>query len=239
MQDYPTSSDAKLLVDIDGPLGAHDPAREALHSHLAAVAAEQQEELGGSGGYIWQLVGAAKEWIDANIPADIATRKAGQAAAAAAAPATTHSGATQTAAGTVAAASEAAAAGVGSSGVVPWWEKDEVDVQLVAKATAEAAAAHWASWSVNSEDNPWGADDDAAAAAGATPAGANGGSSSSSAEALASAGDGVRGRWDYVIGLVGKPSAGKSTFWNAVCGACRGPISAHQVQLLQSRVDTD
>ena len=24
------------------------------------------------------------------------------------------------------------------------------------------------------------------------------------------------GRWDFVIGLVGKPSAGKSTFFNAV-----------------------
>lgn len=27
-----------------------------------------------------------------------------------------------------------------------------------------------------------------------------------------------RGRWDYVVGLVGKPSAGKSTFFNAVTG---------------------
>lgn len=25
-----------------------------------------------------------------------------------------------------------------------------------------------------------------------------------------------KGRWDYVVGLVGKPSAGKSTFYNAV-----------------------
>jgi hypothetical protein len=89
-------------------------------------------------------------------------------------------------------------------------------LQLVARATAEAAAAHWASWSVNQEDNPWGPEeDDTAAAAAAAAAVSNG---SSSAEALASAGDGVRGRWDYVIGLVGKPSAGKSTFFNAVTG---------------------
>ncbi len=31
-----------------------------------------------------------------------------------------------------------------------------------------------------------------------------------------------RGRWNYVVGLVGKPSAGKSTFFNAVTGTRSG-----------------
>jgi hypothetical protein len=107
-------------------------------------------------------------------------------------------------------------------------------LQLVAWATAEAAAAHWASWAVNQEDNPWGSDEDdpttaaAAAATAAAAAAAAASNGSSSAEALASAGDGVRGRWDYVIGLVGKPSAGKSTFFNAVTGE---PAGLHCVLL--------
>jgi hypothetical protein len=103
-------------------------------------------------------------------------------------------------------------------------------LQLVARATAEAAAAHWASWSVNQEDNPWDPDEDDAATPAAAAASASNGSSS--AEAFASAGDGVRGRWDYVIGLVGKPSAGKSTFFNAVTGEQAGQHCALPLALL-------
>lgn len=211
VQDYPGSATALPVVDIEGPLGAHDPARTALHQHLAAVAAEQQEELAGSGGYIWQLALAAKEWIDEHIPADIATRKVGQFASTIDSAAAVLSSNGDTAPSVTA----AGAAGVGSSsGSLPWWEKDDVDLQLATKATAEAAAAHWASWSINDDGNPWGSDDEEAAAAAGLAA-----STASSAEALASAGDGVRGRWDmYIIGLVGKPSAGKSTFFNAVTG---------------------
>lgn len=208
------------MVDIQGPLGAHDPARTALQQHLAAVAAEQQQELAGSGGYIWQLVGAGKEWIDANLPDDLASRKAGQFACSAAA--ATAAAATEAAASSSngAGASGAAGSGSSSSGGVPWWEKEDVDIQLVDKATAEAAAAHWASWSLGQEDNPWGADEDdpaaAAAAAAASVAGAVAAAgvaasgAGSSADALSSAGDGTAGRWDYVVGLVGKPSAGVS-----------------------------
>jgi hypothetical protein len=201
LQDYPVSATGQPVIDIQGPLAAHDPARTALQQHLAAVAAEQQQELAGSGGYIWQLVGAAKEWIDANLPDDLASRKAGQFACSAAA---------ATAAAAVSSTTNGAAAGgaAGSSGGVPWWEKEDVDIQLVDRATAEAAAAHWASWSLGQEDNPWGADEDDPAAAAAAAAAAAG--STSSAEALSSAGDGTAGRWDYVVGLVGKPSAGVS-----------------------------
>jgi hypothetical protein len=214
VQDYPGSASALPVVDIEGPLGAHDPARTALQEHLEAVAAEQQEELAGSGGYIWQLVLAAKEWINENIPPDIATRKAGQFAS------TTDGAAAVLGSNgdTASSGAAAGAAGVGSSGgSLPWWEREDVDLQLVMKATEEAAAAHWASWSVNDEGNPWGSDDEEAAAAAGLAA-----STASSAEALASAGDGVRGRWDYIIGLVGKPSAGKSTFFNAVTGKAGG-----------------
>lgn len=210
LQDYPSSAAGQPVVDIQGPLGAHDPARAALQQHLAAVAAEQQQELAGSGGYIWQLVGAAKEWIDANLPDDLASRKAGQFAC---------SAATATAEAAASSNNGAGASGAaGSSGGVPWWEKEDVDIQLVDKATAEAAAAHWASWSLGQEDNPWGTDEDdpAAAAAAASVAGAAAAAgvaaagAGSSADALPSAGDGTAGRWDYVVGLVGKPSAGVS-----------------------------
>lgn len=216
------------MIDIEGPLGAHDPIRTTLHAHLMATAAEQQAELAGSGGYIWQLVGAAKDWIDGNVPADIATRKAGQAAVGG----SNHgamAGVDQLLPGQqgvgLAAAAAAAAAAAGNSGSggssIPWWESEDVDLQLVAKATAEAAAAHWASWSVSQEDNPWGNDADeagAAAAAGGAGTTASTSTSSGSAEALAAAGDGVRGRWDYVVALVGKPSSGKSTTLNAITG---------------------
>lgn len=207
MQDYPNSASALPVIDVEGPLATHDPARTALQQHLAAAAAEQHEELAGSG-YVWQLVGAAKDWIDANLPADLATRKAGQfASSTAIATASSNGDAAQQAAAATAAIF-AAGGNSGNSAGVPWWEKDDVDLQLVTKAIAEAAAAHWASWSLGQENNPWGAEDEESAAA----------EVAASAEALASASDSVRGRWDYVIGLVGKPSAGKSTFFNAVVG---------------------
>jgi hypothetical protein len=162
VQDYPGSAIALPIVEIEGPLGAHDPARTALLQHLAAVAAEQQEELAGSSGYIWQLALAAKEWIDEHIPPDIATRKAGQfAGTAAGATAVLSSNGDTDPSGAA-----AGAAGVGSSGGgLPWWEREDVDLQLVTKATAEAAAAHWASWSINDEGDPWGSDGEEAAAA--------------------------------------------------------------------------
>jgi hypothetical protein len=225
-QDYPASDTALPLIDIEGPLGKHDPARSTLQAHLAAAAAaEQQQEMAGAGGYIWQLAGAAKDWIDTNLPADVGSRRAGEVASSAA----------------------AAAAGVGAQGLVqgigdiglngvisnsnsnrgiadnnssssslPWWEKEEVDLALIDRANAEAAAAHWKAWAIADEDSPFGAastddgqgQDDSASTAGAAAApGVGFGGLESS-----------RGRWDYTVGLVGKPSAGKSTFYNAVIG---------------------
>jgi hypothetical protein len=228
-QGYPSSEAALPLIDIDGPLGKHDPARTALQAHLAAAAAEQQQEMAGAGGYAWQLAGVVKEWIDANLPADIGSRRAGEVASTAAA------GVQELAQGME---------GLGINGVVdisnrnsgvagrdssssssssslPWWEKEDVDLTLIDRANAEAAAAHWRSWAVADVDSPFGAaaaDDDQ-----------NGETHSSPPPAAAAAAGGVgfgglessRGRWDYTVGLVGKPSAGKSTFYNAVVGEQR------------------
>jgi hypothetical protein len=235
-QDYPDSATALPLTDIDGPLGKHDPAHTAFQAHLAAAAAAQQQEMAGAGGYIWQLAGAAKDWIDENLPADVGSRRAGEVA------------------GSGAAAAAAAAAGVGVQGLMqgiqglgvsgvlsnsnnnrgiadnscsssdlPWLEKEEVDLALIDRANAEAAAENWRAWAVADEDSPFGAastEDGQAQGDSASAAAAAGG------VAAAAAGPGVgygglessRGRWDYTVGLVGKPSAGKSTFYNAVIG---------------------
>jgi hypothetical protein len=120
-----------------------------------------------------------------------------------------------------AAANSSSNANDGSSSSVPWWEKEEVDLTLIDRANAEAGAAHWKAWAVADDDSPFGAAGEEAegqTAAAAATAAAN-------APAAAAAGglgfgglESSRGRWDYTVGLVGKPSAGKSTFYNAVIG---------------------
>ncbi|ELU06530.1 hypothetical protein CAPTEDRAFT_219007 [Capitella teleta] len=44
------------------------------------------------------------------------------------------------------------------------------------------------------------------------------------------------GRWDYVIGLVGKPSAGKSTFFNAACIKSNAKVGAHPFTTLDPNI---
>lgn len=84
-----------------------------------------------------------------------------------------------------------------------WWENEEADGALVTAAIADAAAAQWS----------WVAAAEAAAVAGA---GADVAVSDTGSSATEDA-DGVqRGRWDYTVGLVGKPSAGKSSFFKWV-----------------------
>lgn len=67
---YPSS--ASPLVEVEGPLAAKDPRREALAGVLAAAAAEALD-VGISCAF--QLVEAAKDWIDGNLPADIGERR--------------------------------------------------------------------------------------------------------------------------------------------------------------------
>ena len=102
------------------------------------------------------------------------------------------------------------------------------------RAISEATASHWhtrhgpqhASSAARAEGGT-----DSQRPDGALPASSSANSSSgphrSGAAAASAAGAGCsdegdsgdwaqKGRWDYVVGLVGKPSAGKSTFYNAV-----------------------
>eukprot|EP00775_Hariotina_reticulata_P008641 gene8641-8822_t len=56
-KDYPTTAESLPVIEVEGPLGKNDPARAALLGHLTAAAAEQQQEMGGTGGYAWQNAG--------------------------------------------------------------------------------------------------------------------------------------------------------------------------------------
>jgi hypothetical protein len=203
---YPgTPGDAPHL-ELIGPLGANNPLRAAAMGYYRQQCTEQQEQMGGAG-YAYTLVEAMREWIDEQVPADEAARRAGKAAADAA-----NSAAAE--------APEAGSAGQdtsssGSNGP-PWWEKEEADPRLIQRAIAEAAAASWSSWAEAGGTSSGDAGDPASDPASPAPAAAAG----AGAEGLVAEGDGSRGRWDYVIGLVGKPSAGKSTFFNAVTGEC-------------------
>jgi hypothetical protein len=229
LQDYPSSVESLPVIEVEGPLGKHDPARAALSAHLTAAAAEQQQEMGGSGGYIWQVVNAGKEWIDTNLPADIGTRKAG-AYCCPSGDVGVRTGlgvAPGGASGTTGDAGAAAAAGLddnsSSGGAVPWWESEEIDVDMVMKATARAAAAHWRTWAVSEDvdplrqgldDDEGDDDDDEQQQQQQQQRQRDQEASSASCQQW----EGPGGRWDYTVGLVGKPSAGKSTFFNAVTG---------------------
>ena len=219
-RNYPAEG-GKPAVEVVGPLGGNDPLRHALLGYCTEQVREQREQMGGAG-YIYPLVECLREWIDGNIPADVGQRKGGTTAAVAVAGGgigivVGGGGGSSTAAFGAAAATDGAG---GGDGVVPWWEKEEADQELIQRAIREAAAASWGSWA-----------EEGAAADAEESHGTTSSSSSSSSGAAAAAvagvdalhdGDGSRGRWDYVIGLVGKPSAGKSTFFNAVTGAFEG-----------------
>jgi hypothetical protein len=243
-QDYPAAADPAM--DVIGPLGSNDPRRAELLRHLAAEGVAQRAAMGGAG-YIFSLLDAAREWIDANIPADVgARRREGEGRGAAAAP---HA----------AAAAEDGQVGGDADGRVPWWEAEEADGDLIRAATEEALMAHWAAWDSGSGG---GGEDDALDGGGVSEAAAP-----PAWDAAVAAGQ--RGAWAYTIGLVrggsacgrsapacvcapaaclaagrpthprapvlplpptrptypaqvGKPSAGKSSLFNALTGACWG-----------------
>jgi hypothetical protein len=188
--------------------------------------------MAGAGGYIWQLAEAAKEYINANLPADLGSKRAGEVAGSAVTSAFAAAGVQGLVQGLeglgLNGTAGLAANGVAdnSSSSIPWWEKEEVDLGMIDRANAEAAAAHWKAWAIADEASPFGAAaDDDQQQDGQTPAAAAAAVSTAAAgSTAAAAGLGFgglkssRGRWDYTVGLVGKPSAGKSTFYNAVIG---------------------
>lgn len=73
---YPAQ--AQPHITITGPLGANDARRHALAARLAQEAADMQA---AGAGCVFQVVEAAKEWIDANLPADVGSRREGAVAA--------------------------------------------------------------------------------------------------------------------------------------------------------------
>jgi hypothetical protein len=235
------------VVEVVGPLGGNDPLRHALLEYFAEQVGEHREQMGGAG-YIYPLVESIREWIDSNVPEDVGQRRGAAAAAAGGLGVSGGGGAQFPAVAGVAAAVAAADGGGGGNGGgagdtsdLPWWEKEEADHELIQRAIKEAAAASWGAWAeeaaataVEAEES-LGGNHSTSTSSSSSTGGAVGSSSSSSrstASATAAAaggggggggdvlqdGDGSRGRWDYVIGLVGKPSAGKSTFFNAVTG---------------------
>ncbi len=118
----------------DVAAGGADLRRRALQQQLEQQAAELLEATGA--GCIYQLAEVAKEWINTNLPEDVAERRheAGAATAAVAA-------AVEDVAAASAAQLSAAGAGDGSgddSGE-PWYMREESDLELVKWATEEAA----------------------------------------------------------------------------------------------------
>lgn len=208
--DYPQA--AIPITDIVGPLGGNDPRRHALLSFLQTAAHEQQDRMGDVG-YIYQLVEAAKQWIDAHIPVDVGQRREGQGSLPAAAPGTMlcadgtegtdPSGASPATLIEASQLNHASAAG----GATAWWEAEVADGALIKRAMAQAGKYTSQAWLDST-------------GLGEAPGSSDGSSSSSWDVQGSGMAPDQRGRWDYVIGLVGKPSAGKSTFFNAVTGEC-------------------
>lgn len=181
-QGYPAASDP--VIELLGPLDAADARAAALRAHLAAECAAQRGAMGGAG-FVYALVAAAAEWLDANLPGDFpgqgcGTRGAG-AAAEDAVPA--HGGGAEA-----------------EGGGALWWEREEADSKLVRAAVEEAAAAQWAAW------RGGGGDGDEAAGDGGGIGGA-GQQLPHKAEQLqagweVAAAAGQRGAWNYTVGLV-------------------------------------
>jgi hypothetical protein len=114
--------------------GGADPRRLALQQHLQQQAAELLEATGA--GCIYQLAEAAKEWINGNLPEDVADRRHDQAGAVAGA------AAEDVAVGAdvhLTAAAAAAVGGEADDGGEPWYLREESDLELVKWATREAA----------------------------------------------------------------------------------------------------
>ena len=198
---YP--ADADPAIDVVGPLGANDASRAALAAHLAAECAAQRAAAGG-GGFVFALVGAAREWVDEHLPPDVGARRDGDAGGGDAGGGAAGGGVAAGDEDDDAAAAAAAAAAAGGC----WWDNEEADGTLVRAATEEAAAAQWAAWRGGDS-----ADAGSAAAASADADAAPQGAWDTAAAA------GQRGAWEpYVVGLVGKPSAGKSSLFNALTG---------------------
>ncbi|KAF5830715.1 P-loop containing nucleoside triphosphate hydrolase protein, partial [Dunaliella salina] len=140
----------------------------------------------------FQVVEVAKEWLDTHLPPDFSRSYASRNLS-------SHQQHSQPGTGREE-----------ESKVPPWWENEEADAKLVTQAIAEASASR--NWllpgATNAHQN--------AGTGGVSPAAATAANSVGGMHVAEAADSMQHGRWDYVVGLVGKPSAGKSSFFNAV-----------------------
>jgi ribosome-binding ATPase YchF (GTP1/OBG family) len=166
-----------------------------LHSYLISCARELMDVSGA--GCLFQLVEAAREFMDANPQRFILQ------------PSVKNSGRVQAACKLAEASAGGEDAGDSSpliavaAEVKPWWEEEEADGELIRAAILKASIRHWGGFGGRAEEE----EEEEGDGIGDDP-----GASYEEDRGLAQ-----RGRWDYIIGLVGKPSAGKSTFFNACC----------------------
>uniref|UniRef100_A0A7S3R6V4 RWD domain-containing protein n=1 Tax=Dunaliella tertiolecta TaxID=3047 RepID=A0A7S3R6V4_DUNTE len=182
---YPSQGQLPDIL-ISGPVLSPD-LTSSLLSHLKAIAQENVAYM--SMGCIYQVVEAAKEWLDTNLPPDFSQSYASR-----------NLSSNQQ-------HKELDTGCEAESKTPPWWENEEADANLVTQAIAEASASrNWLLPGAARKHQNAGTGDTSAATADAA-----GGMH------VAEAADSMQhGRWDYVVGLVGKPSAGKSSFFNAV-----------------------
>lgn len=166
----------------------------------AAVAAAAAPLLGGP--MVYSVVAEAREWLDGAV-ADVVAAAAGAGAGASGGEDASQVEVedahddddvkTSSAAGDVDLDECGDGDGYGDEDDgVHWWDREETDPYLVAAATREALAAE---------------------SAAAARSGSGGGPV---------APVGGAGRWRFTLGLVGKPSAGKSTFFNAATELSEG-----------------
>lgn len=137
---------------------------------------------------------------------------------------------------------EAGKTDAGGEGGLPWWEEDTIDLKLLRTCTgvSRTAIRGILSEHLRRLNNDFGCTQ--SSSSGAQSSFKSSGSSSSTTTSSASTTSSSlsktkRGKiWKFVVGLVGKPSAGKSTFFNCVTESNRAECASHPFTTIEPNI---